>query len=115
MGMSAVTYTDDGGNDHTVLIDDVYIAQAGLGWVASTDTENVRKFDGGFKPRVALVRASSGETRRLPCGTNTATLYTTAGQACTVYHRRSSLQITAVSYGHEGERIRFIRPDAPAP
>lgn len=113
-GYTTAKYVDDQGNEFNVSIDDDYFSQACFGWVAGDADGTKTKFDGGFKPRVALTVDSSGTTRRIPCGNKAATAYTTKGTACITYKKRLATAFTAETYGWEGERIRHGVTAAPS-
>jgi hypothetical protein len=108
-------YTDDRGGTWTVSIGQEYFAQAALGWAEAVATDPpLRLSDRAFKPRCVLVRTSSGESRRIICGSKTSTAY--LGTTATINTSKDDnvTQYVSTVYGYEGERRRFRRPDAPA-
>lgn len=114
MQLVAAKYVDDRGAEWQMLIGEEYFNQAALGWVAADPTDPVLKtIDRSFKPRVVLCRAVSGETRRITCGTKTATAYMGSTSSIAISHDDDAVAVTATVYGYEGERRRFPRPIAP--
>lgn len=114
MNLVAAKYVDDRGDEWQMAIGEEYFNQAALGWVAADPTDPMLKtIDRSFKPRVVLVRSSQGETRRIVCGTKTATAYMGTASSIDVSKDDDATLYTATVYGYEGERRRFRRPVAP--
>lgn len=107
-------YTDDTGKDWTVVIDEAIGAQACFGFQeAVLGNPWLKSRDGSHRMRHAIVLASNGKAYQIPCGSNAATAYTTAGTTCTVHQSRDDTALNAVSYGYEGESVRTPKPAAP--
>ena len=114
MKLVSAKYTDDRALDWQVLIGEEYFDQAELGWSAADPVDPILKTtDASFKPRCVLVRASSGETRRIMCGTKTATAYLGTALTIDISHDDDATMYTSTVYGYEGERRRFRRPTPP--
>lgn len=109
MALKTYLYVDDLGNSYPMVLDDFYGGQSELGWAAADSLTTVPRTQGpSIRPRCVMVVTAAGHTRRVPCGTKTATAYVTHGAAVSIHLRASAAGTgtNALVYGHEGEKVR---------
>lgn len=109
----AANYSSDNGAIYRFRALEKYQAQAGLGWVATTDSTKT-SLPKGLKPRVLLTwdAGNHANRRRVVVATNAA--YVAAVIDTTTFavqNPATNVEDTFTVYGKEGERIRGVERD----
>lgn len=109
----ACKYEADNGATYRFRALEAYQAQAGLGWVASTDPTQTR-MPAGFKPRKVLTydAANHANRRAIVVATDTAYQAIVLGTTTfSVQNPATDVTDTFTAYGKEGERHRGVELD----
>lgn len=113
MDRIACDYVSDNGGTYRFRALEAYQAQAGLGWVASTDP-TLTSMPRGFKPRRALCWDAGNHANRRSVVVATATAYSDLVPGTTtliVSNPATDVTDTFTVYGKEGERHRGVEAD----
>lgn len=109
----ACDYVSDNGGTYRFRALELYQAQAGLGWVASTNPV-LTSMPRGFKARRILTwdAGNHANRRSIVVATNTAYAAVVAGTTTfAVQNPATNLTDTFTAYGKEGERHRGVEAD----
>lgn len=109
----ACDYVSDNGATYRFRALEAYQAQAGLGWVASTNA-TLTSMPRGFKPRVVLTwdAGNHANRRRVVVATNAAYAAIVIGTTTfSVQNPATDVEDTFTAYGKEGERHRGVEAD----
>jgi hypothetical protein len=110
---TAADYVSDNGGTYRFRALEKYVAQAGLGWSASTDP-TLTSMPRGFKPRRVLTYDAGNHANRRSIVVATDEAYQAIVVGTTTFkvqNPSTNVEDTFTAYGKEGERHRGIEAD----